>query len=191
MVVHPRGGCREVSKDLRPLRADRTSALAPLLRSIQARERLVTFPVNSTWWLYVLCCNDNSLYCGVTTDVERRMWEHSNGRGSRYVNSKRPFTLLLKKVVGNYSQALREEAKFKKLSLEKKLEYIDKGQDEAISKEVARKEAAKDNLHLHSHHQNRNQPGRRSKNSAGKLPAQGRPRRDVAGHRAIVSKDRR
>ena len=151
----------------------------------------MTFPVNSTWGLFVLCCRDNSLYCGITTDVERRMWEHSNGRGSRYVNSKRPFTLLLKKEVGNYSQALREESRFKKLSLEQKLEYVDKGQDDAIRKEASRKEAAQNDMRFYSHDKDRNQPRGRSKDSSGRVPAEKRPRRNVAGHRAIVSKDRR
>ncbi|MBU1535437.1 GIY-YIG nuclease family protein, partial [Myxococcota bacterium] len=37
----------------------------------------------SDWHLYMLRCNDNSLYTGITTDVERRVDQHSRGDGAR------------------------------------------------------------------------------------------------------------
>lgn len=76
------------------------------------------------WFMYVVRCADDSLYCGITTDTNRRMFEHNDGRGSKYVYSHKPFKLVYQKEIGNHSQALRAESKFKKLTREEKLKYI-------------------------------------------------------------------
>jgi len=44
-------------------------------------------------WVYLLRCNDGSLYCGWTTDVERRVVQHAAGKGGRYTASHMPVTL--------------------------------------------------------------------------------------------------
>ena len=46
------------------------------------------------WFVYLLRCKDNSLYCGVTTDLDRRLTEHNEGTASRYTRVRRPVTLL-------------------------------------------------------------------------------------------------
>jgi putative endonuclease len=48
-----------------------------------------------TWYVYLLRCKDNSLYCGVTTDPERRLAEHNSGgkKGAKYTRSRRPVEL--------------------------------------------------------------------------------------------------
>ncbi|MTI12235.1 GIY-YIG nuclease family protein [Sansalvadorimonas verongulae] len=68
------------------------------------------------WFLYFIRCNDNSLYCGITTDVERRFAEHSsgNGKAARYIRGRRPLTLAFSDKVGNHSQALKAEYRVKK-----------------------------------------------------------------------------
>ncbi|WP_300778152.1 GIY-YIG nuclease family protein, partial [uncultured Bilophila sp.] len=46
------------------------------------------------WYVYLLYCADGTLYCGVTTDVTRRLEEHNAGsRGARYTRSRRPVRL--------------------------------------------------------------------------------------------------
>jgi putative endonuclease len=55
------------------------------------------------WFLYILRCGDDSLYCGVTLDVERRL----RGRG--------PLQLVYSRRFASRSAALRAEAEFKKL----------------------------------------------------------------------------
>jgi putative endonuclease len=69
------------------------------------------------WFLYLIRCKDNSLYTGITTDVNRRFNEHkSNDRkGSKYLRGKAPLKLVLKKKIGNKSLASKVEAKVKKL----------------------------------------------------------------------------
>ena len=76
------------------------------------------------WWMYVLRCHDNSLYCGISTDVKRRLQEHSEGRGSKYVLSRLPATVVFIEWCGSRSAALKAEAAFKKLRKGKKEEYI-------------------------------------------------------------------
>ncbi|WP_415718231.1 GIY-YIG nuclease family protein [Maridesulfovibrio sp.] len=44
----------------------------------------------STWYVYLLRCSDNSLYCGVTTDPERRLKEHNSGTGAKYTRCRLP-----------------------------------------------------------------------------------------------------
>ncbi|MFW5499002.1 MULTISPECIES: GIY-YIG nuclease family protein [unclassified Maridesulfovibrio] len=44
----------------------------------------------STWYVYLLRCSDNSLYCGVTTDPERRLEEHNSGKGAKYTRCRLP-----------------------------------------------------------------------------------------------------
>jgi len=36
------------------------------------------------WHVYIILCSDETLYTGITTDIERRMREHASGRGAKY-----------------------------------------------------------------------------------------------------------
>jgi putative endonuclease len=74
--------------------------------------------------VYLLRCADGSLYCGWTTDVERRLAEHQAGSASRYTRSRRPVELALVIPVADRSAALREEARIKRLPRAAKLELI-------------------------------------------------------------------
>jgi putative endonuclease len=75
-------------------------------------------------FVYLLRCADGSLYCGWTTDVDRRVAEHGAGRGSRYTRSRRPVELAAAFEAADRSAALREEARIKRLSRAAKLELI-------------------------------------------------------------------
>lgn len=71
----------------------------------------------SGWSVYVLRCADNSLYTGISTDVERRLQQHSNGRGgARYLKGRTPLTLEFSHSVGDRSHASRIEYRLKQLS---------------------------------------------------------------------------
>ncbi len=39
------------------------------------------------WWVYLIRCGDNTLYCGIARDVEKRMQDHATPKGARYVRS--------------------------------------------------------------------------------------------------------
>ncbi|WP_281645449.1 GIY-YIG nuclease family protein [Parendozoicomonas sp. Alg238-R29] len=72
-------------------------------------------PMNH-WFLYLIRCKDNSLYCGITTDVERRFAEHQSGKGkaARYLRGRGPLELVFSEKVKNRSWALKMEYKLKK-----------------------------------------------------------------------------
>ena len=76
-------------------------------------------------FVYLLRCADGSLYCGWTTDVERRLAEHRAGSASRYTRSRRPVELAHVIPVDDRSAALREEARIKRLPRAAKLALID------------------------------------------------------------------
>lgn len=81
--------------------------------------------VEKVWWIYVVRCSDDSLYCGITTDVVRRVEEHNGGsRGAKYTRSRRPVTLESSWPAENRSAALKSEYAFKKLSRQKKLDFL-------------------------------------------------------------------
>jgi putative endonuclease len=46
------------------------------------------------WKVYLLRCNDGSLYCGVTKDVAARVATHNAGKGAKYTRSRLPVTLV-------------------------------------------------------------------------------------------------
>ena len=68
------------------------------------------------WFVYMLRCEDNSLYTGITTDVERRVIEH-NGKKSvtKYTRVRQPVEVVYQEKAGSRSEASKREAKLKKL----------------------------------------------------------------------------
>jgi putative endonuclease len=78
-----------------------------------------------TAYVYLLRCSDGSLYCGWTTDPERRLAQHQAGTASRYTRRRRPVEYALLIPAADRSAALREEARIKKLSRQEKLALID------------------------------------------------------------------
>ena len=78
------------------------------------------------WYIYVLLCSDNSFYCGITTNVKRRLKQH-NGElkgGAKYTRGRRPCQVVYTKKAMNRSIASKEEYAFKKLSRKQKEEFL-------------------------------------------------------------------
>jgi predicted GIY-YIG superfamily endonuclease len=68
------------------------------------------------WKVYLLRCSDDSLYCGTTNDVERRLQEHNHGTGARYTRSRLPVELVWSSCELTKSVASKEEYRIKRLS---------------------------------------------------------------------------
>ena len=68
------------------------------------------------WTLYVLRCRDDSLYCGITNDLERRVDQHQKGTAARYTRGRGPVTLAAQWPQPDRAAALRAELAFKRLS---------------------------------------------------------------------------
>ena len=69
----------------------------------------------AVWYVYLLRCSDNSLYCGVTTDLERRVHEHTEGIGCRYTRSRRPVRIVWSSETSGKSEAYKEEYRIKRM----------------------------------------------------------------------------
>lgn len=81
----------------------------------------------SEWSLYMIKTRLNTLYTGISTDVERRFKEHSGAskRAARYLKGKGPLELVWQQSVGSKSDALILEYQVKKLNRRQKLSLIE------------------------------------------------------------------
>jgi putative endonuclease len=66
-------------------------------------------------FVYLLRCADGTLYCGWSTDPERRLREHQAGRASRYTRTRLPVELVYSREFDSRSEAMREEVRIKRL----------------------------------------------------------------------------
>lgn len=87
-------------------------------------------------WVYLLRCRDGSLYCGWTSDLERRLAAHASGRASRYTASRRPVELAVALPMADRSAARREEARIKRLPRAAKLALL-AGEGDAVLGRIA------------------------------------------------------
>ncbi|EEI69957.1 GIY-YIG nuclease family protein [Lentilactobacillus hilgardii] len=76
------------------------------------------------YYIYVLLCEDRTLYTGFTTNVEKRFQTHKLGRGAKYTRSHRPIKILFQKQFPTKHDALSAEYAFKQLTRKQKLQYI-------------------------------------------------------------------
>ena len=75
------------------------------------------------WCVYILSCNDGTLYTGMTNDIDSRLITHNKGLGAKYTRARLPVKLLKVFPCSSKSEALRTEAAIKKLPRHKKLLY--------------------------------------------------------------------
>ncbi|WP_299871722.1 GIY-YIG nuclease family protein [uncultured Cocleimonas sp.] len=79
----------------------------------------------SEWFVYMLRCSDNSLYTGVTTDVERRLKEHNEEKaGAKYTRVRRPVSLVYEEAAESRSAACQREYQLKQLKKSDKESFI-------------------------------------------------------------------
>lgn len=80
------------------------------------------------YYLYIVKCNDKTLYTGICIDLKRRINEHNTSNlGAKYTRSRRPVKLVYSKKYRNRSNASRAEAKIKKLTRPEKLMLVKYG----------------------------------------------------------------
>lgn len=76
------------------------------------------------WYLYILRCRDNTLYTGITVDVEKRFAAHSAGRGAKYTRGMGPLELVYRERCGTHSDALKRERIVKSMRRDQKEKII-------------------------------------------------------------------
>ncbi len=79
--------------------------------------------------LYIVVCADGTYYTGVATDVGRRLLEHNGAKakGAKYTSARRPVRLVYHAVFATRSEALKEEARIKRLTRQQKHALISAG----------------------------------------------------------------
>lgn len=81
--------------------------------------------MNKNWYTYFVRCNDNSLYAGITTDLDRRVKEHNGSKlGAKYTRNKQPVVLVYYSHSLSRTEASKKEAKLKKLSKKSKEQLV-------------------------------------------------------------------
>ena len=79
----------------------------------------------SNHFVYIIECNDGSLYTGYTPDVAARLKKHEAGKGAKYTRGRGPFVLRYQEVFETKEKALQQEYKIKRLTKGEKLKLID------------------------------------------------------------------
>jgi len=72
------------------------------------------------WSVYMVKCSDDSLYTGVSNDVEKRVTAHNLGKGARYTRGRGPVKLIYTEECPDKSRASIREAEIKKMSRKEK-----------------------------------------------------------------------
>jgi putative endonuclease len=84
--------------------------------------------VLNRWCVYILRCKNNTLYTGITNDLQRRFKLHLEGKGAKYTRANPPVYIAYTEPVGSRSEALKREAAIKKMTKQKKEELINKNE---------------------------------------------------------------
>jgi len=79
-------------------------------------------------YTYLVKCADNTLYCGWTNHLEKRMEAHNQGKGAKYTKTRRPVELVYYESYPTKEEAMRREVQIKKLSRKDKLFLIEKSE---------------------------------------------------------------
>ena len=82
------------------------------------------------WQVYIILCTDNSLYTGITLDIERRLSEHGGTLGAKYFRGRKPQQVVYLESGHTRSSASRREAAIKKLKRAEKVVLIESGRNE-------------------------------------------------------------
>jgi putative endonuclease len=72
------------------------------------------------WCVYMLLCDDNTIYTGITNDLKKRFENHILGKGAKYLRGRKPLEIVYTENFQNRSMATKREMEIKKLNRRKK-----------------------------------------------------------------------
>lgn len=75
-------------------------------------------------YTYIVRCKDNSLYCGWTNNLEKRIESHNAGTGAKYTKSRRPVELVYFETFDTKEEAMSREYAIKQLTRVEKMKLI-------------------------------------------------------------------
>lgn len=76
------------------------------------------------WFVYILLCEDRSLYTGYSNNIDQRFLDHKNGKGGHYTRSHKPIKLIYQEQFNTQSEALKREGQIKGWSKGKKIRIL-------------------------------------------------------------------
>lgn len=79
---------------------------------------------NSAWSLYIIQTERGVLYTGITTDLQRRLTQHSTGRGAKALRGRGALSVVYHSTTYDHSTALKIEYRIKRLHRSQKLALI-------------------------------------------------------------------
>ena len=77
--------------------------------------------INKAWVVYILHCKDNTLYTGITNNIEKRLIAHNQGLAAKYTRARLPVVLSSVSNPMSKTEALRLEMRIKKLAKGEKI----------------------------------------------------------------------
>ena len=80
-------------------------------------------------YTYILRCSDDTLYCGWTNNLEKRLASHNAGKGAKYTHTRIPVELVYYETFETKEEAMRREFAIKQLTRQQKLKLIEKKSD--------------------------------------------------------------
>ena len=82
--------------------------------------------MSKPWEVYLIRTRDGRLYCGITTDLDRRFREHQSGKnGARFFRFGRPEAIVFRESHPDRESATRREIAIKKMTRRQKERLID------------------------------------------------------------------
>jgi putative endonuclease len=79
------------------------------------------------WLVYIILCSDDTLYTGITTDLQRRFDQHATGLGAKYFRGRRPIEVVYREEGHTRSTASRRERMIKSMERSEKFALISSG----------------------------------------------------------------
>ena len=77
-------------------------------------------------------CSDGTLYCGWTTDLEKRQVVHNQGKGARYTRCRLPVSLVYFEAFDSRSEAQKREHEIKNINHDEKIALVENFDDRDI-----------------------------------------------------------
>ena len=90
----------------------------------------------TNWCVYIILCTDNTLYTGITNDLNRRYLQHANLDGAKYFRGRKPKKIMYVETGHTRSSASQREATIKKMQRRAKLQLIQSNRNEIANLEI-------------------------------------------------------
>lgn len=92
--------------------------------SKKPKKKVLSLKTSKPWFIYILLCDDDSLYTGITTNLDDRLLKHQAGTGAKYTRGRGANRIVYSEQHRTRSEALVREIEIKKLPRNEKVKLI-------------------------------------------------------------------